>query len=162
MPIADELAALYRRDLTRLAQQVQAFTDHVLLWQCAPGIANSAGNLALHLEGNLREYVGRLIGGVPYHRVRAEEFAARGLAAAALVARIEETRQLVVSVIEKLSEEQMQAMFPESPLGATASTRQLLIHLQGHLNYHLGQIDYLRRVLTHGAAVDYARLADAR
>jgi hypothetical protein len=33
-----------------------------------------------------------------------------------------------------------------------------LIHLHGHFNYHLGQIDYLRRILTEGATVQYAGL----
>jgi hypothetical protein len=158
MPIADELAALFRRDLTRLAQQLPAFTNQDALWQCAPGITNSAGNLVLHLEGNLREYVGRLLGGFPYRRVRDQEFAAKGIAVAALVTRIEDLIRLVPSVIEQLSEEQMHAPFPENPLGSAVSTQQFLIHLYGHLSYHLGQIDYLRRILTQGGAVEYARL----
>jgi len=158
MALGDELAALFHRDLTRLAQQLPAFTNQDAIWQCAPGITNSAGNLILHLEGNLREYVGRLLGGFPYRRARDEEFAADGIPVVELAARIDHVRRLVPSVVRQLSDAQMQATFPEDPLGSPLSTQQFLIHLLGHLNYHLGQIDYLRRVLTRGNAVQYAQM----
>src|SRR3954451_5500404 len=101
MPFADELADLLDRDLTRLIQQIEAFTDPKTLWQCAPGITNSAGNLALHLEGNLREYVGRIVGGVSYQRVRDLEFSRKNLTAADLASRIEETRQIVTASLRQ-------------------------------------------------------------
>jgi DinB superfamily len=158
MDIGDELAALFHRDLTRLAQQLPAFTDQDAIWQCPPGVTNSAGNLILHLEGNLREYVGRLLGGFPYHRSRDEEFAAYGIPVIELAARIDDVRCLVPSVVGQLSDAQMQATFPEDLLGSPVSTQQFLIHLHGHLNYHLGQIDYLRRVLIRGTAVQYTQM----
>jgi hypothetical protein len=158
MPIAHELAALFRRDLTRLAQQLPAFTNHDAIWECVPGITNSAGNLMLHLEGNLREYVGRQLGGFPYGRVRDQEFAAKGIPVAEIMLRLEEIKRVIPDIIERLSEGQMCAPFPENPLGAPLSTQQFLIHLYGHLSYHLGQIDYLRRILTQGTAIEYARL----
>ncbi len=156
MSIAVELAALFHRDLNRLAQQLPAFPDQAAIWQTAPGILNSAGNLVLHLEGNLCEYVGRVLGGHPYHRVRDQEFAAKGVAIAELAERIDHLRLIVPSVIGALTDAQIQATFPANPLGAAMSTQQFLIHLHGHLNYHLGQIDYLRRLLTLGQAIDYA------
>ena len=157
MSAAIELAALFERDLTRLIQQLSAFTDPPALWQCLPGIANSAGNLVLHLEGNLREFVGRLLGGIPYSRARDQEFSNTGIPAAELAERIGDVKHLVPTVIRQLSDAQMQAAFPGDPLGTRMSTRQFLISLQGHLNYHLGQIDYLRRILTGGSAVEYVR-----
>jgi hypothetical protein len=123
-----------------------------------PGIANSAGNLILHLEGNLREFVGRLLGGIPYNRTRDEEFAAYGFPAAELAARIEDIGRLVPLVIGQLPGARMQERFPGDPLGAPITTQCFLISLLGHLNYHLGQIDYLRRILTRGSAVDYVQL----
>lgn len=112
----------------------------------------------LHLEGNLREYVGRQLGGVPFAACASREFAAKGFAVVELAARIEEVVPLIPSVIGQLSDAQMQTPFPENPLASTVSTQQFLIHLYGHLSYHLGQIDYLRRILTLGGAVEYARL----
>jgi hypothetical protein len=72
--LASELAALFSRDITRLIQELQAFPDTASLWKTQPGVTNSAGNLALHLEGNLREYIGRQLGHVDYTRDRPAEF----------------------------------------------------------------------------------------
>jgi len=158
MSVQNDLAGLFRRDLARLLQQLQAFPDQEVLWQCPPGISNSAGNLMLHLEGNLREYVCRMLGGLPYQRVREEEFRRRGISIAAMAARIEEIRGLVPGVIAQLSDDQLSATYPDNPMGLPLSTQQFLIHLNGHLNYHLGQIDYLRRLLTQGGPIAYATL----
>ena len=158
MNIPDELSALFHRDLTRLLQQLQAFPSEGALWERAGGISNSAGNLVLHLEGNLREYIGRQLGKVPYRRERALEFSRTKVPTIELVQRIEEVRKLVPAAISRLSTEEFEMLYPEKVLGASLSTRMFLIHLYGHLNYHLGQIDYLRRVLTGDSAVDYAGL----
>ncbi|MBZ5610597.1 MAG: DUF1572 domain-containing protein [Acidobacteriia bacterium] len=144
--------------MTRLIQQLEAFPDMPTLWRSAPGISNSAGNLALHLEGNLREYIGRQLGQVPYQRQREREFIDEGLAVDDLVNRIESLLELTVRVISSLSPQQLEAAYPEIVFDTTLSTRQYLIHLHSHLNYHLGQIDYLRRFLTNGAALTLAGL----
>lgn len=159
MSLNSQLADLYQRDLTRLVQQVQAFPNEDALWACAPGVTNSAGNLALHLEGNLRDFVGRILGGVAYQRQREEEFSGRGVSLGEMTTRLEALRDLIPPIIRLLSQEQMDATYPLVVLGAPLPTQQFLIHLNGHLNYHLGQMDYLRRVLTAGGAVAYAGLA---
>jgi hypothetical protein len=154
MPIAAELAALFHRDLTRLMQEVQAFPNDADLWAVAGVAGNSAGNLALHLEGNLLEYVGRQLGGVPFQRDRPKEFSTTGAAARELLERLELLRFIVVETVGRLSDGDLDAQFPEDVLGVPTSVRQLLIHLHGHLNYHLGQIDYLRRIVTGAGAID--------
>lgn len=154
--IAAELAQLFARDLTRLRQQVEAFPDTASLWATAPGVTNAAGTLALHLEGNLREYVGRQLGGVAYTRDRAAEFARRDVTQADLVARIDEVRRQIPATVAALTDTQLDADFPEAVLGRPMSARQFLMHLAGHLNYHLGQIDYLRRVTTGQGAIQLA------
>ena len=155
MSLADELAALFRRDLTRLVQEIEAFPDTSTLWRTAPGIVNSAGHLALHVEGNLREYIGRQLGDVPYQRQREQEFQTTGLTAEGLAKRIESLRDLITRVLSSLSKERLEAEYPENVFGGALSMQQYLIHLHGHLNYHLGQVDYLRRFLTGGAPVTF-------
>ena len=152
MSLSAELASLYRRDLPRLGQQLEAFDDRQL-WAVVPGVTNSAGNLLLHLNGNLREYVGRQIGGIAYVRDRPSEFAARGVPRAEVAADLAGLPELVSGVLDGLAEARWDDMFPEQVLpGAPITNRQFVIHLYGHLNYHLGQIDYLRRALSgHGA-----------
>ena len=153
MSISAEIALLFRRDLPRLAQQLEAFDDRQL-WTVLPGVTNSAGNLLLHLNGNLREYIGRQIGGVDYRRDRPREFAARDLPRAELAADLASLPALVADVIAALPESRWNDMFPEQVLpGGPITNRQFVIHLYGHMNYHLGQIDYLRRALTGQGAL---------
>jgi hypothetical protein len=158
MSPGDEFAELFRRDLTRLIQELQAFPDDETLWRCLPGVSNPAGNLALHLEGNLREFIGRQLGRVSYQRQRDAEFRSQGVGRVELVKRIEAVRSLIPGVLSGLAEDTLQATHPENVVGAPRSTREVLTSLHGHLNYHLGQIDYLRRILTSGKAVEFAGL----
>ena len=152
--LASELAALYARDLQRLVQELRAFPDTATLWTTGPGVSNAAGTLALHLEGNLREYIGRQLGGIAFTRNRPLEFSARDVALSEVITRLEAVADLIPDVIESLSPGQLDATYPENVLSVPLSTRQFLIHLFGHFSYHLGQIDYLRRLTTgHGAIV---------
>ena len=160
MTMTSDLALLFRRDLARLSQQVEAFPNDEALWQTLPGVTNAAGNLALHIEGNLREYVGRQLGNLPYKRNRELEFSTKGMSRRELGTRIADLRRSIPEVIEQLSSEQLDAEYPEVVLEIATSTRQLVIHLHGHLNWHLGQIDYLRRVLIGGEAIKLAGLAE--
>ena len=156
--LAHELAALYTRDLTRLVQEISAFPDTATLWQTRAGITNSAGNLALHLEGNLREFIGRLIGKQDYQRDRPREFSDSGIEKNQLLERLAAVRDGIPLVIAGLSVDELEATYPQAHGGVTLPTSQMLMHLEGHLNYHLGQIDYLRRVLTGDSAISLAEL----
>lgn len=156
--IAIELAELFRRELTRLIQELDAFPDRTALWLTAPGVTNSAGNLALHLEGNLREFIGRQLGGIAYQRERDLEFVPSDLPVEELIRRIEAVREMVPRVLASLEAQQMEAPQTHLSQDPPLTTRQFLIHLLGHLSFHLGQIDYLRRILTQGAALQFARL----
>lgn len=155
---ATELAELFHRDLERLLQELRAFPDTASLWQTAPGVSNAAGTLALHLEGNLREYIGRQLGHIEYTRDRPLEFTARGVAQAELIARIEAVQASIPRVIAVMSDARLAEDFPEVMYGRRMSARLMLMHLATHLNYHLGQVDYLRRFVTGRAAIDLASL----
>lgn len=156
--VSTELSALFARDLTRLIEQLQAFPDDPSVWRTAPGVTNSAGTLALHLEGNLREYVGRQLGDVPYIRQRPLEFSRRDVPAVELVARIDEVRTLVCAIVASLPASTLDGPFPEQVLGVSLTSRQFLLHLLSHLNYHLGQIDYLRRFISGAGAITMSGL----
>ena len=157
MSITRNLAGLFRRDLSRLIQEIEAFPNEETLWRTLPGVTNSAGNLALHIEGNLREYVGRQLGKLPYSRKRALEFTLKGISGADLCTRIAELKGSIPSIIEALPPEQMEGEYPEVVLEAAMSTQAFLMHLYGHLNWHLGQVDYLRRIITGDGAIERAR-----
>lgn len=156
--LTTELAELFARDIARLIQELQAFPDTATVWTTAPGVTNAAGTLALHLEGNLREYIGRQLGDVPYTRQRPLEFSARDVERTDLIARLERVRDTIPTVIACLSASQLEACYPEVIHGKSITTRQFLIHLEAHFNYHLGQVDYLRRFVTGHGPIDLATL----
>jgi uncharacterized damage-inducible protein DinB len=156
--LSQELAALFARDITRLIQELQAFPDTAAVWKTAPGVANAAGTIVLHLEGSCRHFIGFRLGQIAYTRQRPLEFSARGIEQGDLIARLEAIKEMVPRVIAGLSESDLDAEYPEVVLDKPMPTRQWLIHLLGHLNYHLGQVDYLRRFLTGNAAIELAGL----
>ena len=110
-------------------------------------MTNAGGNLALHIEGNLREFVGRQLGGLPYQRNRPLEFSSREGSRAELSARLAKVSESIPAAIEKLTADQLESEYPEVVLDRATSTQEFLVHLYGHLNWHLGQVDYLRRML---------------
>jgi hypothetical protein len=156
--VARELAELFARDITRVIQELRAFPDTESVWKTAPGVTNAAGTLALHLEGNLREYIGRQLGQIAYTRQRPLEFSTRGVERDALIAKLESVHRQIPSVIAGLSDVQLDAIYPEEFHGTPMTTRQFLVHLEAHLNYHHGQIDYLRRVTTGAGAIELAQV----
>jgi hypothetical protein len=152
------LADLFRRDLTRLTQELGAFPDDETVWKTLPGVTNSAGNLTRHLEGNLRHYIGTQLANIPYTRDRSVEFGPTRIPLAELIQRIETLQPLIPDIIAGLTQAQLDATFPEPLWGGERVTSQFLFHLYGHLNYHLGQIGYLRRILTSGNSVKFVQL----
>jgi uncharacterized damage-inducible protein DinB len=158
MSAATELAELFTRDITRVIQELRAFPNSESVWKTAPGVSNAAGTLALHLEGNLREYIGRQLGQITYTRERPLEFSARGVDRDELIARLEAVLAQIPPVIAALTDAQLSDQFPEVFYGTPMTTRQTLIHLEAHLTYHHGQIDYLRRVVTGDGAIELAQI----
>ena len=152
MSIGADFAVLFTRDLARLARQLDAFDD-AHLWQVTTGVTNSAGNLILHLSGNLRDFIGRQIGGVDYTRDRPREFSTTNVPRAELVADVAGLCALVPGVLEATGDAKWDEIFPTNVLGTPMTNQRFVVHLYGHLNYHLGQIDYLRRMLTGEGAL---------
>jgi uncharacterized damage-inducible protein DinB len=156
--LSTELSDLYARDLTRLIQELTAFPDTASLWKTAPGVSNAAGTLALHLEGGLRHFIGLRLGKIEYKRDRPLEFSARGIEREELIARLEAVKASIPKVIAALSEAELDAIDPANGADKPMTVRQWLVHLYGHLGYHLGQVDYLRRVATGNGAIELAQL----
>jgi hypothetical protein len=150
------LAAILQRDLNRLLQEVEGFPDDHSLWQVAKGMNNSPGNLVLHLEGNLREYVARQLGSANYQRNRPEEFSKKGLSKADLSHRVSQLILEIPPILSTILD--ADSPYPENVLGSPLSKGHFLLHLLGHFNYHLGQIDSARRAATCAGAIQFAPL----
>jgi hypothetical protein len=156
MTLLTYVATILDRDLRTLRRQVEAYPDERQLWIRVPGITNVAGNLALHLAGNLQYYIGTVLGRTGYVRDRPAEFARRDVPRAELLREIEAARGTVKATLEGPVD--VEADFPESILGMRVHTGDYLIHLATHFAYHLGQLDYHRRIVTkHNKGIDAVR-----
>lgn len=142
-----ELNQLFQRDLEKLGQELEAYSDEKNLWVVDREISNSAGNLALHIFGNLRHFIGLDFGGIAYERNREREFGAKGEPKSALLEELEEVKKIVATALLNLNPNRLGDKSLHAFFGHSMSIGFFLIHLYGHLNYHLGQINYHRRLL---------------
>ncbi|MDQ4141718.1 MAG: DinB family protein [Bacteroidota bacterium] len=142
-----ELITIYERDLNRLKNEIESFQVDENLWKITGQVKNTAGNLCLHLAGNLKTYIGKNLGNFDYTRNREAEFNLKNVPKAQLLQQIDETKQVVISALQKLEKGQLEETYAEEVLGYKMTTGFFLIHLAAHLSYHLGQINYLRRIV---------------
>ncbi len=141
------LTQIYERDLNKLKDEINAYADEAALWRIEKGITNSAGNLCLHITGNLQHFIGATLGASGYVRDRDSEFALKNIPRAQLIADIEKTIGVIHSTLSKLDEKDWAKIYPLKVLGEEHTTAYFLTHLTGHLSYHLGQINYHRRLI---------------
>lgn len=145
--LIDTLKFLFNRDLNKLKVEINSYKNEQMIWHFEKGIANSAGNLCLHLIGNLNTYIGSEIGKTDYVRQRNLEFSLKNIPKPELIKKIEETILIVDNALDKLTESELEKEYPILVFDEKTSTEYLLVHLTTHLTYHLGQINYHRRLL---------------
>lgn len=143
------LQDLYHRDLTKLKQEIESYKSDDALWRTDKALPNSGGNLALHLCGNLSHFIGATLGGSGYIRNRDLEFSDKGVSRDEVIKKIDDTLAAVDNTLANVTGEQLAENFPievfkDKPV---VSTEWMLVHLATHLNYHLGQVNYHRRML---------------
>jgi uncharacterized damage-inducible protein DinB len=141
------LKTIFNRDLLKLKQEIASYKHEPNLWKIEKDIANPAGNLCLHLVGNLNTYIGATLGNTGYIRHRDLEFSLRDVPQEELIRKVEETIQVVDRVLSTLTEAQLNEEYPLLVLAEKTSTVFFLVHLATHLTYHLGQVNYHRRLL---------------
>ncbi|WP_394991922.1 DinB superfamily protein [Emticicia sp.] len=141
------LIKLYDRDLQNLKNEIEAYNDENDLWLIRNEIQNSAGNLCLHLMGNLNHYIGHQLGNIDYVRNRSLEFSEKNVPKVQLIAKIEATGNMLKAILPTLSDKILAQKHTEEFYDGNDSNEYFLIHLFGHLNYHLGQINYHRRLI---------------
>ncbi|MCX6212930.1 DinB family protein [Spirosoma sp.] len=145
--LTQTLKVLFHRDLTRLRNEIAAYKREETLWQIEHGIANSAGNLCLHLIGNLNTYLGAELGKTGYVRHRDLEFSLKDIPKAELLEKVDETILVVGNALDTVTDSQLEDEYPLLVFDKPTSTGYFLVHLATHLGYHLGQINYHRRLL---------------
>lgn len=141
------LKKLFKRDLEKLKAEIAAYNSEGNIWVVSEGIANSAGNLTLHLVGNLNHFVGTVLGNTGYIRQRDLEFSLKDISRDELIRKIEETIYVIDTVLDIVTDEQMASEYPIIVFEKGDTTGYFLTHLATHLTYHLGQVNYHRRLL---------------
>jgi len=142
----ETLTQLFARDFETLESEIFAYSTEENLWIKEPGINNSAGNLGLHLAGNLAHFLGAILNNSGYIRDREFEFNGK-VDRDELINRIRDSRKTVRETLDNLTPEDFSKTYPLQPFGFEMSTEYFLIHLYSHFSYHLGQINYHRRLL---------------
>lgn len=142
----EELIELFDRDLERLESELQRIPAD-FLWETIPGTVNSVGVLAQHIVGNLNHFIGTALGKTDYVRDREREFTQTDVSVSELINHVNMTSEMIHKVLGDLDEDKLSDSYPlDIPMDYTV--HKFLLHLYGHLNYHLGQANYLRRNLS--------------
>jgi uncharacterized damage-inducible protein DinB len=145
--IISTIKELINRDLSKLHDEISNYKPDDAIWKLDGEITNTAGNLCLHICGNLQHYIGAVLGHTNYLRNRDAEFNTKGLSQQLLLNEIGKTKESVLNTLEKLDHTILDQLYPEDVYNRPMTTGYFLIHLAGHLNYHLGQINYHRRLV---------------
>ncbi|AUC86332.1 DinB superfamily protein [Polaribacter sp. ALD11] len=141
------LITFLERDLNKLITEIELYKNEANIWRLEKNISNSAGNLTLHLIGNLHTFIGKEIGQTNYIRNRELEFSQKNVPRQTLINRINETIEMVNKSLISVTDKELNEDYPVLKFSKVESTEYLLIHLTIHLTYHLGQINYHRRLL---------------
>jgi uncharacterized damage-inducible protein DinB len=145
--LLETVKSLFNRDLNRLKKEIESYTSEEKIWIIDKQIANSSGNLCLHIAGNLNTYIGKELGGINYIRNRDQEFSLKYIPRTELVKKITGLMSIIDQVLSKLDESELSKEYPLFVLDTRTSTEYMLVHLATHLAYHLGQVNYHRRLL---------------
>jgi len=145
MNISEELTDLFIRDLEQMVKNLEEI-DENHLWEAPDGVTNSCGVLAQHVVGNLNHFVGASLGETGYVRDRELEFTDTGRLKSELIEDAKQLTENLSKIIRSLDEEELNKPYP-GKIPYEGSTRKILLHLYGHLSYHMGQLNYLRRMI---------------
>jgi uncharacterized damage-inducible protein DinB len=145
--IIDTLKILFNTDLKRLIAEIQQYKIEADIWKIKGQINNSAGNLCLHLVGNLNTYIGRELGKTGYLRNRELEFSLKDVPRQELIQKVENTIEMINQILDNFDINILESEYPILIFDHKISTEYLLVHLTNHLTYHLGQINYHRRFI---------------
>lgn len=145
--IVETLIKLFKRDLNILITEIEAYKEEKNLWIATETVKNSSGNLCLHLVGNLNAFIGAPLGNTGYVRQRDLEFSLKNIPKNELIKQVKDTIIVVENTLNSLSENDLKKEYKRRVNEETMTTEYFLIHLTMHLSYHLGQINYHRRLL---------------
>lgn len=145
--IIESFTKIFERDILKIVAELNQYNDEKLIWTKQGLVTNSAGNLALHLIGNLNHFIGFALGDTGYIRTREIEFSTTFLSREEVIKNLHEIISVVKATLGKLNDADLNSIFPLEYNGEKVTVAHMLMHLLTHLNYHVGQINYHRRMI---------------
>jgi uncharacterized damage-inducible protein DinB len=145
--VLDSLKSIFDRDIEKVKQELSLYRNEENIWKVKKNIKNSGGNLTLHLIGNLKHFIGAILGESGYVRNRDAEFTDKDVHVHDILRQLDEVKTVIHNTFARLSSEDLEKKYPVNVFGYEMNTMYFLMHLIAHLNYHLGQINYHRRLL---------------
>ncbi len=146
--LSDLFISNYTRDLKKVVEELKGYGSDDQLWIVKDGILNSGGNLALHLIGNINHFFGAILGNTGYERDRDMEFSDKNVSRGIIISRLEETIEIMKNSLGLLSDDDFSSEYPEEFQGNKITNAAVATYMLSHLNYHLGQINYHRRIVS--------------
>ena len=130
------------------------------IWARSSDNENAVGNLVLHLCGNIRQWIGSRVAGLPDIRTRDAEFAARaGLGRAELKERLRATVAETADQIRAVTPERLETNTRIQ--GYQVTVLEAIYHVVEHFAHHAGQIIFATKLLTGSDLRFYSHLKAA-
>lgn len=149
--ISAAISSIFERELNKLIEEIKLYKSDADIWKVDKDVKNSGGNLCMHICGNLQHFIGAVLGNTGYTRNRDKEFADKNVSRAELVKEVEQTIKVVTQTLEAIPDEELDkeyTAFPPHLLGKEKLSKfYFLAHLIAHMDYHIGQINYHRRLI---------------
>jgi uncharacterized protein DUF664 len=146
------IAAIMSRELKTIERELNAYQNDDQVWALPAGLPNSGGTLALHAAGNLRHFIGTVLGGGSFVRDRDAEFSRRDVPRAELIDGLRQAEKAVRDTLASIDPARLSDPYPIPVANRRVNTGEFLTHLATHLAYHAGQLDFHRRVVTGDVA----------
>ena len=132
------------RYLPRIVRCLGELSQQQIWWR-PNSASNSAGNLTLHLCGNLRQWIISGLGGAPDVRMRDAEFAERGpLPRRVLIRRLQQTVRESLQILRRLPQEAITRHYIIQGFHVTGLSA--VFHVAEHFSYHAGQIIFITKI----------------
>jgi uncharacterized damage-inducible protein DinB len=139
--IADCRRRLFDESLPRLKKCLALLSDEEI-WTRPNAETVSAGNLVIHLCGNVRQWIVSRLGGAPDIRQRDAEFSEPGpMPRGKLQERLDTVMDEARQVLARLDPSSLAE--PQTVQGFQETGVSILIHVVEHFSYHVGQISYV-------------------
>ncbi len=141
------ITTLFEREINKLTDEINLYKNEEDIWKIKEGISNSGGNLTLHLLGNLNYFIGATLGNTGYIRERDKEFSLKNILRIQLIEDLNKVKDVIKDTLPSLTDKDLEKDFPVPLNDKTLSTSFVLLHLLAHFSYHLGQVNYHRRLI---------------